>query len=452
MQGVLVFASSAARAAAITSPQEGQYSYLKDTNSTEYYDGAAWIAAPIGDITGVTAGTGISGGGTSGTVTITNSMATEITAAGDIIVGTGSGTFDNLPIGTTNQVLTADTTVSPYKVKWATAAAGGGTEYAAGKNAVINSNFSVWQRGTTGFVPNGTGVYTADRWQANRGTTGSTVSRQVTGDTTNLPNIQYAARVQRDSGTTATNSIFFGQSFETVNSIPFAGKTVTLSFYARAGANYSPTSSALGVNVASGSGTDQNLLTAGYTGSTNVVNTSATLTTTWQRFSYSGTVSSTVSNEIGFYFTSTPVGTAGANDYYEVTGVQLEIASSASAFMTNGPTYEAELAACQRYYLRTTGANYTRHGRAQAGSTTNATVQAPLPASLRTVPSIAYANTAYWNGTTFMANTGGISAIGTSGANVYFDLAVASGLTLGQTYEFLNNNNNAGYVEYSAEL
>lgn len=83
-----------------------------------------WIANDTGDITGVTAGTGISGGGTSGTVTITNSMATEITAAGDIIVGTGSGTFDNLPIGTTGQVLTADTTVSPYKVKWAAASSG----------------------------------------------------------------------------------------------------------------------------------------------------------------------------------------------------------------------------------------------------------------------------------------------------------------------------------------
>jgi len=137
MQGVLVFASSAARAAAVTSPQEGQYSYLKDTNSTEYYDGAAWIAAPIGDITGVTAGTGISGGGTSGTVTVTNSMATEITAAGDIIVGTGSGTFDNLPIGTTAQVLTADTTVSPYKVKWATPAAA-----TSGYTFITRSTFS----------------------------------------------------------------------------------------------------------------------------------------------------------------------------------------------------------------------------------------------------------------------------------------------------------------------
>lgn len=91
-----------------------------------------WINNDQGDITGVTAGTGISGGGTSGTVTITNSMATEITAAGDIIVGTGSGTFDNLPIGTTGQVLTADTTVSPYKVKWATASSGGVTLLASG--------------------------------------------------------------------------------------------------------------------------------------------------------------------------------------------------------------------------------------------------------------------------------------------------------------------------------
>ena len=125
MQGILVFANAAARSSAITSPQEGQYSFLKDTNALEYYDGAAWVGAPVGDITSVTAGTGISGGGSSGAVTITNDMATTITAAGDIVVGTGSGTYDNLPIGTTGQVLTADTTVSPYKVKWAAAAGGG---------------------------------------------------------------------------------------------------------------------------------------------------------------------------------------------------------------------------------------------------------------------------------------------------------------------------------------
>jgi len=125
MQGVLVFASAAARNAAITSPQEGQFAFTKDTNGLWYYDGAAWVASgATGDIEGVTAGVGITGGGTSGTVTITNDMATTITASGDIVVGTGSGTYDNLPIGTTGQVLTADTTVSPYKVKWATASGG----------------------------------------------------------------------------------------------------------------------------------------------------------------------------------------------------------------------------------------------------------------------------------------------------------------------------------------
>jgi hypothetical protein len=123
MQGINVFTNATARDAAITAPAEGQFAFTKDNNSLWYYDGAAWVASgATGDIEGVTAGVGISGGGTSGTVTITNSMATEITASGDIIVGTGSGTFDNLPIGTTNQVLTADTTVSPYKVKWATPA------------------------------------------------------------------------------------------------------------------------------------------------------------------------------------------------------------------------------------------------------------------------------------------------------------------------------------------
>jgi hypothetical protein len=72
-----------------------------------------------GDIEGVTAGTGISGGGTSGTVTITNSMATEITAKGDLIVGTGNATFDNLPVGTNGHTLVADSSVSPTGLKWA---------------------------------------------------------------------------------------------------------------------------------------------------------------------------------------------------------------------------------------------------------------------------------------------------------------------------------------------
>ena len=71
MQGVLVFATEAARNSAITSPQEGQFAFTKDNNSLWYYTGSAWAASgATGDIEGVTAGTGLSGGGTSGTVTL----------------------------------------------------------------------------------------------------------------------------------------------------------------------------------------------------------------------------------------------------------------------------------------------------------------------------------------------------------------------------------------------
>jgi hypothetical protein len=124
MQGINVFASTAARDAAITSPQEGQFAFTKDTNGLWYYDGAAWVASgATGDIEGVTAGIGISGGGTSGTVTVTNSMATAIDAKGDLVPGTGSDTFSRLAVGTNGTVLTADS-AEATGMKWAAASGG----------------------------------------------------------------------------------------------------------------------------------------------------------------------------------------------------------------------------------------------------------------------------------------------------------------------------------------
>jgi hypothetical protein len=166
MQGINVFATTAARDAAITAPAEGQFAFTKDTNSLWYYDGAAWVASgATGDIEGVTVSSPLTGGGTSGTVNVgilsgttsnlgavqlsdsTSSTSTTlaatanavkttydladgaiakstITTKGDLIVGTGSGTFVRQGVGTNGQVLTADSAEADG-VKWATPAGGG---------------------------------------------------------------------------------------------------------------------------------------------------------------------------------------------------------------------------------------------------------------------------------------------------------------------------------------
>jgi hypothetical protein len=296
-----------------------------------------WVTDAAGDIQGVTVTSPLTGGGTSGTVT----------------VGILSGTTSNLgavqlsdSVSSTSTTLAA--TANAVKTTYDIAAAP-----AAGKNATINGGMDIWQRGTSISLAAGTSAansFTTDRWFLPTGTNqASTVSRQSVNDSTNLPNIQYCARVQRNSGQTGTAAMALNYNFETANSIPFAGKTITVSFYARAGANYSPTSSILASQLYTGTGTDQNIQVGGFTGQTLAVNQNNTLTTTWQRFTYTYAVPSTVT-QFAYIFLWTPTGTAGANDYFELTGVQMEAATAATAFSRNGSNIGAELEACQRYF------------------------------------------------------------------------------------------------------
>jgi hypothetical protein len=302
-----------------------------------------------------------------------------VDAKGDLIAASAADTPARLAVGNNGETLVADSSTST------------GLRYqgsmAAGKNTVINGGFDIWQRGTSAVNQS----FLADRWQQFGNGSITTVSRQATGDTTNLPFIQYAARIQRTSGQTGTALTYFSNTFETVNSVPLAGKTVTLSFYARAGANYSATSNGLGVYLNSGTGTDQNVY-SGFSGAALPISSGATLTTTWQRFTYTATVASTAT-QLAIYFTYQPVGTAGANDYFDITGVQLELGSVATAFSRNGATIQGELAACQRYFqvisgdAEVMGSYYT---------TTNAVLSYKCPVEMRVAPTPTY-NTTYTN-------------------------------------------------------
>jgi hypothetical protein len=280
-----------------------------------------------------------------------------------------------------------------------------------------------------------------------------TISRQATGDTTNLPNIQYCARIQRDSGTTATNNMQMYQSMETTNSIPYAGKTVTVSFYGRKGADYSATSNALNLILVSGTGTDQNVV-GGYTGSSTLINASQTLTGTWQRFTATATVGATAT-ELAVGFSAAPTGTAGAADYYEITGVQIDIGSVALPIRRTGSTIQGELDACRRYYWRTLNAsNYAQHGDGFYTSATAFVAYVQFPVAMRVVPtSLDYANLSTFDDTDTARTISTIALANQvkSSEGHRLDVTV-SGATAARYGILVNNNNTAGYVGFSAEL
>jgi hypothetical protein len=379
-------------------------------------------------------------------------------SAGDVLTASA---LDDLA-GTVNLLSNASATSGSQLVSNAA-----GTSFAyqatpSASNPLINGAFTVAQRGTSVAIAANAGGYTLDRWYAQSVATGSalTISRQTTNDSTNLPNIQYCARVQRNSGQTATGSILFSQSMESINSIPFAGKVVTMSFYARAGANYSATANALSVYLISGTGTDQ-LRGAGnsYTGETFPINNqTATLTTTWQRFTFTGTVPAT-STELAFYPIFAPTGTAGANDYYEITGCQIDIGTVALPFRTTASTYQGELAACQRYYYRTlaTG-NFSRFGIGQVTSTTTAYCYVNFPVIMRIAPTSLettgtpanYALTNAAAGAVALSAGPLFDSANTSGS--LLNNAVTAGLIGGNATQFLSNNNTSAYLGWSAEL
>lgn len=415
-----IYAGSDLAPVKVTDGRVGKTTFIGATTPTGMVDGDIWIDQD----------------------TATNAVVpTALLAKGDIFVATGNGAYTRLAAGNNGESLYADSS-SSTGLRWQ------GLQ-SAGKNYFINGSMDFWQRGTTFTTP--AGAYTADRFKATVNGAGTyVISRQASG----LSETQYCLRFQRSAGQTYTFGSFVGYAWETEAMQSLQGKTVTYSFYARVGANWSPIGG-VGVQLQQGTGSGTHAFSA-LTGETSAFAGTATgLTTSWQRFSFTGALSPTAT-ELRTNLSFSPVGTAGANDYIELTGFQLELGSVATPLSRSGGTFAGELAACQRYFQKigTDGNAYQLFTVCTAESSTTAWGPVYLPVKMRVTPSGSFSSTQPWN----------LQGQNISNANMYFDpnqtgpnivtigTLSATGMTAFQSRYLRSNNDTTTCLNLSAEL
>jgi hypothetical protein len=152
------------------------------------------------------------------------------------------------------------------------------------------------------------------------------------------------------------------------------------------------------------------------------------------------------------YFDIVPTGTAGVDDYFEITGVQIDIGSVALPFRTYAATIQGELAACQRYYVQLGGsAIYERLALGIWSPTTNFAITVNLPVTLRVgATAITYSTLTSYDANAFYAISS-ITIDAASKNSLQLNAATAAS-TQYRPGQLLTNNSTSGYLGISAEL
>ena len=319
----------------------------------------------------------------------------------------------------------------------------------AGKNKIINGDFGIWQRGTSFSNPSN-GTYCADRYKTIHDGTGATrtISQQAfTAGTAPVAGYesQYFMRYAVTVAGTANTYQGMNQYIEDVRT--FAGNPITVSFWAKADA-----SRTVNVDLSQyfGSGGSSSVYVT-------LNSSSAAVTTSWQRFTFTGTVASIAGKTIG-------TGSALVFGYYppaatvctvDIWGVQIEYGSKATPFETATGTIQGELAACQRYYYRKSGTiAYQPYSNGFNYGTTQANFLMALPVTMRTSPTMGFsaANTFVIQHTSNLTAPTSIGGDRYAPDMVQFYAGVASGLTAGQGVGLNVQTGQTGYIEMIAEL
>ncbi len=366
-------------------------------------------SSETGDIEGVTAGTGLTGGGTSGTVTL-------------------------------------DFDVANY----------GGGQYSAGKNKIINGAFDWNQRSFTSTTT--ASSYGFDRWLSFMVDGTTTYSAQTfTAGTAPVAGYEATnfARIQTTGQTLSSAQSTLSQKIEDVR--VFANQTLTVSFWAKAASGTPKIAVEINQNFGSG-------------GSATVTNYAGqvTISTSWARYSVTYTMPSISGKTIG---TSSFLGlnlyaSAGSDfnartgslgiqtNTFDFWGVQAEAGSTATPFQTATGTKQGELAACQRYYQLIASGNSKALSMGFTYSTSALQGTIPLLVQMRTTPTLSLVSgTGYYQIYTTSAKSFddfSLDATTTSSIAVIAKTGL-TGFTAGQA-GYIYTNNASAFVAVQAEL
>lgn len=358
--------------------------------------------------------------------------------------------------------------------------------YESYRNLIINGGMSVAQRSTSIASITGDGYYTADRWFLNSASTYGTFTQSVAADaptgsglSKSLKMLCTTANATLDAGDfLAITQRIEGQDLQRIAKGTASAKELSLSFWVKedssvgsypktyivnlrdmdnsrsVSASYTISASATWEKKtivfpadATGVFDNDNLsslevyfgLTMGST------YTSGTLNTTW--------ATSTSANR----FVGQTNLSATINNYWQVTGIQLETGSVATPFEFE--PFETTLRKCQRYYYRTTspGAG-SQFGSGLVDSTTQAFCVINFPVSMRIGPTSLdttgvpgdYGIRILGSGIVALSAVPAISSV-SQPAVTNLTCIVASGLTAGQSCLFRAANASA-YLGFAAEL
>ena len=224
------------------------------------------------------------------------------------------------------------------------------------RNLIINGSMQVAQRGTT-FGSTTNNVYTLDRWKSRRYAANNYYTTQENADVEDR--FLYYIKVRRNTGDTATGALSLTQRIEPINFKGYRGRTVTLSFWYRTGASFSP--KYFRASILGSTDTTSNLTYWAYTtGVISKQDTEIEPSTVWKQHTITYMIPSNAEQLAIAFGVENPypwVGTAGSDDSFQVANVQLELGKVATPFEHR--LFGEELNLCKRYYEKSYGATIT---------------------------------------------------------------------------------------------